>query len=68
MDFAAERLWRELGAGEGSNRLGRCVRLLGGETAMFDCEVGGVTGSVDTVDASHLGVFVDRDKPVFTRR
>src|SRR6202034_3594130 len=50
VDLATETLWRDRSARKSGDRLGGCVRLLGGQAAVLYCEVGGVASGVDAVD------------------
>ena len=67
MDLGTQPRWCDRGTGEGRDRLGSCVSLLGREAAMLYREVDSVAGGVDAVHASNLGIAVDCDEPVLAR-
>ena len=59
-----ERAGVDVGAEAGGDVLGRGVRLLRGEPALLDREVGAVAGRVDVGDALDPAVLVDRREAV----
>ena len=63
VDHRVERLRFDRRAGERGDRLGGRVRLLGGDAALLDREVGRVAGREDALEPPNLAVGVDRDEP-----
>ena len=64
VDDRLKRLDLHIGAGERGDPVGRGHRLLGGDAAVFDREVGRVAGGKYALEAADLAVRVDRDEPV----
>ena len=59
-----ERLRLDGGAGAGGDRLGGGVRLLGGDPALLDREVGDVAGRPDVARPAYAPALVDRQEPL----